>query len=310
MAPFNIDGSTVLITGGNTGIGKETARALANQGARVIITSRNTERGRNALAEIREDSGRDDVEVMSLDLASFQSIRAFAKEFTARFDRLDVLVNNAGVVKTQTRGETADGFELMFGVNHLGHFLLTNLLLDTIKASAPARIVNLASHGYMLAAEGLDFDDLQNEGDFKGFALYGHSKLANIYFTRELARRLEGTGVTVNALHPGFVKTELGHVRPEDLEAQKAAQEAAKKSKSSKSAPSGPDLSKLPPPLPVEEGALTSIYCASSPELEGVTGEYFDQCKAIGTNEIAADAAAARRLWEISEELVASVPTS
>jgi retinol dehydrogenase-13 len=306
MAPFNIDGSTVLITGGNTGIGKETARALASQGARVIITSRNTERGRNALAEIREDSGRDDVEVMSLDLASFQSIRAFAKEFTARFDRLDVLVNNAGVVKTQTRGETADGFELMFGVNHLGHFLLTNLLLDTIKASAPARIVNLASHGYMLAAEGLDFDDLQNEGDFKGFALYGHSKLANIYFTRELARRLEGTGVTVNALHPGFVKTELGHVRPEDLEAQKAA----KKSKSAKSTPSGPDLSKLPPPLPVEEGALTSIYCASSPELEGVTGGYFDQCKAIDTNEIAADAAAARRLWEISEELVASVPTS
>ncbi len=306
MTGFDIDGSTVLITGGNTGIGKETARALASQGARVIITSRNAERGRKALAEIREGSGRDDVEVMSLDLASFQSIRAFAKEFTARFDRLDVLVNNAGVVKTNVRGETADGFELMFGVNHLGHFLLTDLLLDTIKASSPARIVNLSSHGYMLAAEGLDFDDLQNEGDFKGFALYGHSKLANIYFTSELARRLEGTGVTVNALHPGFVKTELGHVRPEDREAQKTA----KKSKSAKSAPSGPDMSKLPPPLPVEEGALTSIYCASSPELEGVTGGYFDQRKAIDTNEVAADAEAARRLWEISEELVASVPTS
>ena len=306
MASFDIDGSTVLITGGNTGIGKETARVLASRGARVIITSRNAERGRKAVAEIRERSRRDDVEVMSLDLASFQSIRAFAKEFISRFDRLDVLVNNAGVVWIEQRGETADGFELMFGVNHLGHFLLTDLLLDTIVASAPARIVNVASHGYLLAAEGLDFDDLQNEGDFKGFALYGHSKLANVYFTRELARRLGSRGVTVNALHPGFVKTELGHVRTED----RVAQAAAKKSKPAKSDSNRPDLSHLPPPLPVEEGALTSIHLASSPEVEGVTGGYFDQCKAIDVNEVAADAEAAQRLWSVSEELIASVPSS
>ena len=299
-----MDGRTVLLTGGNTGIGKETACVLASRGARVIITSRNAERGREAVGEIRERSGRDDVEVMSLDLASFQSIRAFTKEFLARFERLDVLINNAGVVWFEERGETADGFERMFGVNHLGHFLLTNLLLETLLASAPARIVNVASHGYLLAPEGLDFDDLQNLGDFKGFALYGHSKLANIYFTRELARRLEGRGVAVNALHPGFVATELGHVREED----RPAKTAAKKSKRAKSGADLPDLSTFGTPLSVEEGALTSIYVASSPELEGVTGAYFDRCKAIEVTEVAADAESALRLWEISEKLVASVP--
>ena len=302
MSEFEIAGARVLITGGNTGIGMETARVLASRGAQVIFTSRDAERGRVALAEIRKRSGRDDVEMMGLDLASFGSIRSTAEAFAARYDRLDLLINNAGVAWFQERAETADGFELMFGVNHLGHFLLTDLLLDTLKASAPARIVNLASHGYLMAPEGLDWEDLQSQRAFDGFRVYGHSKLANIYFTRELARRLEGTGVTANAVHPGHVKTELGRPRAEDRGEGSAAE--AKKRKSS----SGPDLSQLPPPISVEEGALTTIHVAASSDVEGVTGHYFDQCKAIDVTPVAADADAARRLWEVSEKLIAGVP--
>ena len=302
MASFQIDGSTVLITGGNTGIGKETAVQLAGMGAQVIFTSRNAERGAAAIAEVRERSGRDDVEVMALDLASIASIRAFAAEYLAKFDRLDVLVNNAGIVNSRGRAETADGFEVMFGVNHLGHFLLTDLLLDTLRASAPARIVNLSSHGYLMASEGLDFDDLQHVENYQGFLLYGHSKLCNIYFTRELARRLEGTGISVNAVHPGHVVTELGRDRPEDEKPREAKQKKDRPKDSSR-----PDLSKLPPPLAVEDGAKTSVYVASSSEVEGVTGAYFDCCKPIEITPVAADDTAARRLWEQSEKLIAGV---
>ena len=195
---------TVLITGGNAGLGLETAVALATMGAAVTITARDAARGDAARQEIIERSGADpqQVEVMALDLASTDSIRRFAEAFLASHPRLDVLVNNAGLILSE-RTETEDGFETTFGVNHLGHVLLTDLLLDRLKASAPARIVVVASEAHKFAIDGLKFDDLQCEGRFWSYRVYGRSKLANIYFTRALAKRLDGTGVTVNAVHPG-----------------------------------------------------------------------------------------------------------
>jgi NAD(P)-dependent dehydrogenase (short-subunit alcohol dehydrogenase family) len=301
---FDIDGAVVLITGGNTGIGKATAIALAGKGARVIITSRDPARGKLALDDIRRASGRDDVELIGLDLASLASVRRCAEEFGEGFDRLDVLVNNAGVALTRgPRQVTYDGIEMQFGVNHIGHFLLTNLLLPLIRKSAPARIVNLSSGGYMLAPDGLNFDDLQMEKNYKGFPCYGHSKLANIYFTIELARRLEGEDIAVNAVHPGYVDTELGHLRPED----KARFVPEEKKSAKKGGGGGPDLSSLGPPLSPEEGAATSVRVASSPEVEGITGRYFADLEVAELTPVASDAEAAAKLWRASEALLAEL---
>jgi NAD(P)-dependent dehydrogenase (short-subunit alcohol dehydrogenase family) len=284
-----VNGKTVLITGGNVGIGLETAVGLAGLGASVTIASRNTEKGARARDEIAERSGNDDVEVMALDLARFDSIRSFAADFLARHDRLDVLVNNAGVILSERR-ETADGFEATFGVNHLGPFLLTGLLLDRLKASAPSRIVNVASEAHKFAIDGLKFDDLQCEGHFFSYRVYGRSKLANILFTRALARRLEGTGVTANALHPGSVATGFGQDGDTRL-ITKATLSIAR-----------PFL------LSPEAGARTSIWAASAPELDGVSGEYFVRSRRADKklSRAARDDAAAERLWAVSEELVAS----
>jgi NAD(P)-dependent dehydrogenase (short-subunit alcohol dehydrogenase family) len=298
---FSIEGAVVLITGGNTGIGKATAIALARAGARVAITSRDENRGRHARDEIRSMSGRDDVELMALDLASLASVRRCAEEFGSRFDRLDVLLNNAGVALTRgPRQITHDGLEMQIGVNHVGHFLLTMLLLPMIQRSAPARIVNLSSAGYRMAPEGLNFDDLQMEEGYRGFPCYGHSKLANIYFTTELARRLEPMDVTVNAVHPGYVDTELGRLRPED----KARFVREEKKPGKKSGAAGPDLSSLGEPLTAEVGAATSILVASSPSVEGVTGRYFADSEVEELSPIAADPAAAARLWVETERLL------
>ena len=200
---------TVLITGGNAGLGLETAVALAALGDSVTITARDPARGEAARAEIVERSGSETVEVMALDLASTASIRSFAAAFLDTHPRLHVLVNNAGLILSE-RTETEDGFETTFGVNHLGHVLLTDLLLDRLKASAPARIVVVASDAHKFALDGLKFDDLQCHGHYWSYRVYGRSKLANIYFMRALAKRLEGTGVTVNAVHPGSVATRFG----------------------------------------------------------------------------------------------------
>jgi NAD(P)-dependent dehydrogenase (short-subunit alcohol dehydrogenase family) len=283
-------GKVVVITGGNTGIGKEAAVGLAGLGARVVITSRNEDRGRAALQEIRDRSGNDSVEVMPLDLASFRSIRSFAADALDGFERIDVLVNNAGLILLR-RTETEDGFEATFGINHLGHFLLTDLLLDRLRASAPARVVVVASNAHKGARRGLDFDDLQAEHRYGWQNAYNKSKLANIYFARELARRLDGTGTTVNSLHPGFVRSDFG--RDGDLGGLY-----------------GWGIKYLASPFAInsEKGARTSIYLASSPEVEGVTGGYFYKCKPTAPSKVAQDAAAARRLWEVSERLVASVP--
>lgn len=284
-----MDGKVVVVTGGNAGIGKEAAVGLAELGAHVVITSRNPARGSEAVAEIRERSGSSAVEAMALDLASFPSIRSFASNLLARTDRLDVLLNNAGLVQAQ-RTETEDGFETTFGVNHLGHFVVTSLLLDRLRASAPSRIVNVSSHAHKQAGGGLDFDDLQSERRYRPFRAYGRSKLANIYFTRELARRLEGTGVTANALHPGFVASRFG--RDNDL---------------GWIGNIGMPIAR-PFAISPEKGARTSIWLASSPEVASTTGGYFFKCAPSRPSKLARDDESARRLWAASEELVAATP--
>jgi NAD(P)-dependent dehydrogenase (short-subunit alcohol dehydrogenase family) len=278
-------GAVVVITGGNAGIGKETAVGLAEQGANVIITSRDPERGANAVADIRERSGSDTVEALRLDLASLSSIRSFATELLGRTERIDVLVDNAGGVLGK-RGETEDGFETTFGVNHLGHFLLTSLLLDQLRASAPARVVVVSSHAHKQARKGLDFDDLQSERRYKPFDAYSKSKLANIYFARELARRLEGTGVTANSLHPGFVASRFA--RDGDLGWMGNI---------------GMPLAR-PFAISQEAGARTPIYLASSPDVDDTSGLYFYKCAPSPPSKVAQDDEAARRLWAVSEELV------
>jgi NAD(P)-dependent dehydrogenase (short-subunit alcohol dehydrogenase family) len=227
------------------------------------------------------------VEVMALDLADFASIRSFAHDFLASHDRLDVLLENAGLVQSQ-RSTTAQGFETTFGVNHIGHFLLTDLLLDRLKASAPSRVVIVASGAHKSARGGLDFDDLQTERHrYHGMQVYSRTKLANVYFARELARRLAGTGVTVNALHPGFVASNFA--REGDTGLMSAGIRIAR-----------------PFAISAPKGALTSIYLASSPEVEGITGQYFSKCKPASTSKTAQDDNAGRRLWEATEELVAN----
>lgn len=285
-----MQGKTVVITGGNAGIGKEAAVGLAKLGARVIITSRNEQRGQTARQEIVDRSGNTDIVVMTLDLASFRSIRFFASELQDRVDRLDVLVNNAGLI-LRRRTVTEEGFEATFGINHLGHFLLTDLLLDRLQASAPARVVVVASDAHQSAKRGLDFDDLQSTRHYRFTKVYGKSKLANIYFARELARRLEGTGVTSNSLHPGFVRSEFG--RGGDLGTLY-----------------GFGIKYLAAPFAIspEKGALTTIYLASSPEVEDATGGYYVKSRRSLPSKVAQDDDAARRLWEMSEQLVASVP--
>ncbi|HEV8296115.1 MAG TPA: SDR family oxidoreductase [Acidimicrobiales bacterium] len=294
--------STMLVTGGNTGIGLETAVGLAGTGARVVITSRSADRGARALDTIRTRSGSERVDVMPLDLGSFASIRTFAAAFLARYDRLDVLINNAGLAPAGHRRETAEGFEAAFGVNHLGHFLLTRLLLDRIVASAPARIVVVSSGAYRAAPDGICFDDLQHKDDFHSFRVYGESKLANIYFMLELARQLAGTGVSVNALNPGYVATELGKRRPEDGPAPGPRPAEPRTTGAARV------LDNLPPPMPAAEGARTSIQLATSPTFEGVTGAYFNEGVREPLDPIARDADAAQRLWLESERLIASYP--
>ena len=280
-----MNGKTVIVTGGNSGIGLETAVELAAQGARVIITARDPERGKAALDDIKTRSGRDQVELVVFDLASMASVREGAAELLARCPRIDVLVNNAGLVLSE-RSETVDGFESTFAINHLGPFLLTNLLLDRIKSSAPSRIVNVSSTAHNAVRKGLDFDDLQATKSYSGMRVYSASKLANILFTTELARRLEGTGVTANSLHPGTVRTGYGRSGDTKGILQVGIAIAA------------------PFFLSPAKGARTSIYLASSPEVEGVTGKYFIKCKQRTPTKAAQDADAARRLWEMSEQMV------
>lgn len=294
---FSIADRTVLITGGNTGIGKATAHALAARGARVTIACRDAERAAAASDEIEDATGTP-VDVLPLDLASLASVRDAATQFAAEHATLDVLINNAGVAVFGRRRATTDGFERQFGVNHLGHFVLTTSLLDRITE----RIVNVSSAGYALARDGLRWDDLQWEQEYDGWQAYGASKLCNLYFTWELADRLRDRGVTANALHPGFVDTDLGYRRPEEGGKPRPALHDAVTDGTIPE--SGPDLSTLGTPLTAVEGARTSVMLASDPILATVTGAYFDdRQRRVDLDGLAVDREASARLWALSVDL-------
>jgi NAD(P)-dependent dehydrogenase (short-subunit alcohol dehydrogenase family) len=275
-----MDEKVCLITGATSGIGKATAMGLANMGASVVMVGRDRGRGQAALAEIKEGSANASVDLMLADLSSQQEIHRLADDFKEAYPQLDVLINNAGVICSK-RVTTADGIEMTFAVNHLASFLLTNLLLDLLKASAPSRIVNVASGEQRNGI--IDFNDLQGEKGYKTAKAYSQSKLATVLFTYELARRLEGTGVAVNCLHPGVVGTNLG---------------------SGVSGVFGFTVRALTPLMKSsEKGAETSIYLASSPEVEGLSGKYFVKKAEARSSDVSHDQRLARRLWEVSAEL-------
>jgi retinol dehydrogenase-12 len=268
-----------LVTGANTGIGRVTARELARLGMHVIVACRSEEKGREAVAAIRRETGSDSVELLRLDLTSLASVRAAAREFLAKGIPLRLLVNNAGV--GGQRGVTADGFELHFGTNHLGHFLLTTLLLDTLIASAPARIVNVSSKAHV-DATGIDWSRVEGSTrTITGLPEYAVSKLANILFTKELARRLAGTGVTTYALHPGVVASDVWRRIPWPIR---------------------PLVTRNM--LSNDDGAKTTLPCATSPDAANETGLYYDTAAPRDPSPPANDAALARELWERSESFV------
>jgi NAD(P)-dependent dehydrogenase (short-subunit alcohol dehydrogenase family) len=270
-----------LITGATSGIGKATAMELVKMGASVVMVGRDRGRGEAALAEIKEKSANASVDLMLADLSSQQEIHRLAGEFKEAYPRLDVLINNAGLFRSK-RITTADGLETTFAVNHLAYFLLTKLLLDVLKASAPSRIVNVSSGDHNNGA--IDFDDLQGEKGYKGAKAYSQSKLADVLFTYELGRRLEGTGITANCLHPGAgVRTNFG---------------------SGVFGVFGLIVRALRPfMISPEKGAETSIYLASSPEVEGLSGRYFVKKAEARSSDVSYDESRARRLWEVSAEL-------
>ncbi len=276
---------TVMITGATAGIGRQTALKIAEMGATVVLVGRNEAKARDVVSAIQQETGNDRVSYLLADLSSMRSTEALAQEYRTRFDRLDVLVNNAGAI-IMTRGETVDGFENTFALNHLvGYFYLTNLLLDLIVASAPARIVNVSSGAHSFAK--MNFDDLQGKQKYSGFRAYGQSKLANLMFTYELARRLEGTGVTVNALHPGFVASNFGQTNNEQNTLVRLGIRATQIVAISE-----------------EQGAETSIYLATSPEVEGMTGLYFDKQQPKASCKESYDVAEQALLWQVSEQLL------
>ncbi|HSV85267.1 MAG TPA: SDR family oxidoreductase [Levilinea sp.] len=272
----NMQGKVVLITGGTSGIGRVAAKELVRLGAKVIITARSEQKAQETVRAIRQAVSGAEIEYLLADLSVMQQVRSLAGEFRRRYDRLDVLLNNAGsfYLKPQT---SVDGIELTWALNHLHYFLLTLLLVDRLVGSAPARAINVSSNVHR--GERIDFEALRMNR-MKGFLRgYRQTKLANIYFTYELARRLEGCGVTANALHPGLVATDLG---PRD--------------------PIGGLFMRLLRPFSItpEDGAQTLIYLAASPEVEGVTGKYFYQCKQTRSSPVSYDVQVARQLWDWS----------
>jgi len=278
-----MQGKICIVTGANSGIGKATALGLAQMGATIVMVCRNQIKGEEAQNEIKEKSGNDAVDLMLADLSSQASIRQLAENFQQHYQQLHVLINNAGGVNLSRR-ETVDGLEMTFAINYLAPFLLTNLLLDKLKASAPARIVNVSSESHQSGY--IKMDDLELEKGYRLMRAYGQSKLALVLFTYELARRLQGTGVTANCLHPGFVATNIGQNGVGSV---------------------GRSIVKLifsRLGISPEEGAKTSIYLASSPEIEGVTGKYFVKSIPVRSAPISYDETLQRQLWEESAKLV------
>lgn len=278
----SLHGKICMVTGANSGIGKATALGLAQMGATVVMVCRDRTKGEEVQNEIKTKSGNNAGVLLLADLSSQQSIRQLAENFRQHYTHLHLLINNAGVFML-TRRETVDGLEMTLAVNHLAPFLLTNLLLDVIKNSAPARIVNVSSESHQSGS--IKMDDLQGKKGYRSLNTYGQSKLAVVMFTYELARRLEGTGVTVNCLHPGFVATRIGQrgTGPIVRAAVKFIFRFG---------------------ISPEEGAKTSIYLATSPDVEGVTGKYFANSIPIRSATISYNESLQRQLWEESSKLV------
>jgi NAD(P)-dependent dehydrogenase (short-subunit alcohol dehydrogenase family) len=280
-----VQGKVVVVTGSNSGIGKETVVALATLGATTVLACRNPEKAEAAAADVRAASGSDEVHVVTLDLADLSSVESGAKELLSRWDRLDVLVNNAGGIWTD-RQVTAQGFEQTFGVNHVGPFFLTALLLDRMKGAESGRIVNLSSVGHHMALSGMNWNDLNGGQRYSTFGAYSQSKLANLLFTRGLALRLADTNVTANAVHPGPVRSGFGLdgdmtgimgwgnrlIRPFEISAT--------------------------------AGAATPVYLAASPEVEGRTGGYYVHSRPGHPSRHARSDKDADRLWEVTEKMI------
>uniref|UniRef100_A0A7S3GFH5 Uncharacterized protein n=1 Tax=Palpitomonas bilix TaxID=652834 RepID=A0A7S3GFH5_9EUKA len=285
----DLTGKVIIVTGANTGIGKETARVLAKAGAEVVMGCRNEERAEGAIKDITAEIPSAKVTNIRLDLGDLKSVKAFADEFLSKYERLDILINNAGVMSCP-KMVTKDGFDMQFGTNHLGHFYLTQLLRDMLVKSAPSRVVVLSSEAHaMLAAKfGMNFDDLQNEKGYTPWNAYGRSKLANLLFARELDRQMkeQGAKVTVNALHPGVIKTDLiRHLNPLMRFGFKMAVAFSGKN--------------------VPQGAATTVYAAVAEELEGNGGNYLDNCRIGKSSKAGRNMDAAKRLWEMSEKIIA-----
>jgi retinol dehydrogenase 14 len=284
---MSMQGKVVVITGANVGIGFETAVGVAEQGATTVLACRNQAKAEAAAKEVTARTWNDDVHVVPLDLADLASVRKASDDILAGWDRLDVLVNNAGGTWTQ-RQFTAQSIEYTIGVNHLGPFYLTNLLLPRLRAASPARVVSVSSFGHHFTRDGMGFDDLQSERRYEGMEAYCKSKLANVLFVRELARRETETGVTANAAHPGWVRSSFGM----DGDTTGLV---------------GLGMHALRPfQISPRRGARTSVYLASSPEVAGKTGEYWVRSKPGHMSRSARDDAAARRLWDESEQLLAT----
>ena len=279
----SMQGKICMVTGANSGIGKATALGLAQMGATVVMVCRDRARGEEARSEITTKSKNNAVDLLLADLSSQQSIRQLVGNFQHHYTHLHVLINNAGATFPGRRRETVDGLEMTFAVNYLAPFLLTNLLLDVLKASAPARIVNVSSASHKSGY--IQMDDLQGEKHNRSMRAYPQSKLAIVLFTYELARRLQGTGVTANCLDPGFVATNIGQTG-----ASLPVRLLIKLIGSFGTSP--------------EKGAKTSIYLASSPEVEGVTGKYFVKSLPKRSAAISYDESLQRQLWEQSAKLV------
>lgn len=273
-----------LVTGATAGIGLETARGIAKTGATVVIVGRDLAKSEKVVAELKAETGNQNIELLVADLFSLAAIRRLAKDFQSKYSRLDILVNNAGAIFDR-RETTVDGFEKTFALNHLSYFLLTNLLLETIKQSESARIVSVSSIAHTFASK-IDFDDLQFEQKkFSAMGAYGQSKLMNILFTYELSRRLTGTTVTANCLHPGGVASNFADNTGGIL---KLAAWIFKNTFAISSA----------------KGAETSVFLATSPTVENVTGKYFESKKEKQSSRISYDAETQKRLWQVSEQIV------
>ncbi len=278
---MTLRGKDFVVTGATDGIGKVTARELAKMGASVTIVGRNAAKGEAVVRELRQAAGHDRVGFVAGDLATQKGVRAAAAAIKGRLKKLDVLVNNAGAMFLK-RELTEDGIERTFALNHLGYFLFTHELLDLLKASAPARVVTVASAAHQ--GQKLDLGDLQGAKSYSGYKAYGQSKLANIYFTYELAHRLQGSNVTVNCLHPGFVASQFGNNTSGIFKLMIG-------------------WAKLVAAISEDDGAKTSVYLASSPAVQGVSGKYFDKCAAVSSSAVSNDADIARALWRESERL-------